>query len=60
MGAQAVAVGAAIQAAMLSGELDDLMVMDVWQAALMRAFAKPALEGMVRSPPYMHPCLSGG
>ncbi len=28
---QAVAVGAAIQAAMLEGQLDDFMVMDVWQ-----------------------------
>lgn len=36
---QAVAVGAAIQAAMLEGQLDDFVVMDVWQAAMMRAFA---------------------
>jgi molecular chaperone DnaK (HSP70) len=36
---QAVAVGASIQAAMLEGQLSDFMVLDVWQASLMRAFA---------------------
>ena len=36
-----VAMGAAIEAAHLSGQLgDDFMVMDLWQASLMRALAK--------------------
>lgn len=36
---QAVAAGAAICAGMRDGSMGDLMVMDVWQAALMRALA---------------------
>lgn len=41
---QAVALGAAIQAGMYEGSLSDVMVMDVWQAALMRALAKQQLQ----------------
>jgi len=37
---EAVARGAAVQAAILSGDVDGFLVMDVWQAALMRALAK--------------------
>lgn len=37
--AQAVAAGAAICAGMRDGSMGDLMVLDVWQAALMRALA---------------------
>ncbi|PSC71655.1 molecular chaperone [Micractinium conductrix] len=37
---QAVALGAAVQAGIYEGQVSDLMVMDVWQASLMRAFAK--------------------
>jgi len=37
---EAVAVGAAVQAGILDGQITDLMVMDVWQASLMRAFAQ--------------------
>jgi molecular chaperone DnaK len=36
----AVALGAAVQAGVYQGSVGDLMVMDVWQASLMRAFAK--------------------
>lgn len=39
----AVATGAAIYAGVLSGHIKDLMVMDVWQAAMMRALATDAL-----------------
>ncbi|PRW56291.1 molecular chaperone [Chlorella sorokiniana] len=35
----AVALGAAVQAGIFEGEVSELMVMDVWQATLMRAFA---------------------
>jgi heat shock protein 1/8 len=37
---QAVALGAAVQAGIYQGQVGDLMVMDVWQASLMRAFAQ--------------------
>lgn len=41
----AVAMGAAVQAGIYEGQLSDLMVMDVWQATLMRAYAQQlALE----------------
>ncbi|KAL4443054.1 hypothetical protein ABPG77_008545 [Micractinium sp. CCAP 211/92] len=36
----AVALGAAVQAGIYEGQVSDLMVMDVWQASLMRAFAQ--------------------
>jgi heat shock 70kDa protein 1/2/6/8 len=36
----AVALGAGVQAGILEGQVSNLMVMDVWQASLMRAFAK--------------------
>lgn len=36
----AVALGAAVQAGIYEGQVSDLMVMDVWQASLMRAYAK--------------------
>lgn len=36
----AVALGAAVQAGIYEGQLSDLMVMDVWQASLMRAYAR--------------------
>jgi heat shock 70kDa protein 1/2/6/8 len=36
----AVALGAAVQAGIYEGQLSDLMVMDVWQASLMRAYAQ--------------------
>ena len=35
----AVALGAAVQAGIYEGQVSDLMVMDVWQASLMRALA---------------------
>lgn len=35
----AVALGAAVQAGIYDGQVSELMVMDVWQASLMRAFA---------------------
>lgn len=40
----AVATGAAVYAGVLSGHIEDLMVLDVWQAALMRAYAKSELK----------------
>jgi heat shock 70kDa protein 1/2/6/8 len=40
----AVAAGAAIYAGVLTGHIEDLMVLDVWQAALMRAYAKRELK----------------
>lgn len=33
------ALGAAVQAGVYEGQVSELMVMDVWQASLMRAFA---------------------
>jgi molecular chaperone DnaK (HSP70) len=42
---QAVALGAAIQAGILDGQITDLFVMDVWQASLMRAFAQKQQQG---------------
>lgn len=44
MPVQAVALGAALQAGVLEGSVTDVMVMDVWQAALMRALAKRQLR----------------
>ena len=41
---QVVALGAAVQAGMLEGQMGDMMVMDVWQAALMRALAGRAIK----------------
>lgn len=41
---QAVALGAAVQAGILEGQVSDVMVLDVWQANLMRAFAKQRLQ----------------
>lgn len=40
----AVALGAAVYAGVLSGHISDLMVMEVWQAALMRALADNELK----------------
>lgn len=40
----AVALGAAVYAGVLSGHISDLMLMDVWQAALMRALAENELK----------------
>lgn len=40
----AVASGAAVYAGVLSGHISELMVMDVWQAALMRALAENELK----------------
>lgn len=40
----AVALGSAIYAGVLSGHIDNLVVMEVWQAALARAFAKQQLR----------------
>jgi heat shock 70kDa protein 1/2/6/8 len=40
----AVATGAAIFAGVLSGHIQNLMVMDVWQAALLRALAERELK----------------
>lgn len=41
---QAVALGAAIQAGLYDGLVSGVMVMDIWQATLMRAFATQQLE----------------
>ncbi|GLC46834.1 hypothetical protein PLESTM_001931900 [Pleodorina starrii] len=41
---EAVALGAAVQAGILQGEISNLMVMDQWQASLMRALAKLQLQ----------------
>ncbi|KAG2453319.1 hypothetical protein HYH02_001543 [Chlamydomonas schloesseri] len=41
---EAVALGAAVQAGILQGEISNLMVMDQWQASLMRALAKLQLR----------------
>ena len=41
---QAVALGAAVQAGILEGQVSNVMVMDIWQASLMRAFAKQRLK----------------
>eukprot|EP00883_Tetradesmus_obliquus_P007855 jgi/Sobl393_1/18509/SZX73966.1 len=41
---EAVALGAAVQAGILQGEVDSLMVMDQWQASLMRALAQLQLK----------------
>jgi molecular chaperone DnaK len=41
---EAVALGAAIQAGILQGEVQDMMVMEQWQASLMRALAQMQLK----------------
>lgn len=41
---EAVALGAAVQAGILEGQVSDVMVMDVWQANMMRAFARQRLK----------------
>jgi len=41
---QAVALGAAIQAGLYEGSVSGLMVMDIWQATLMRAVATKKLK----------------
>ncbi len=38
------ALGAAVQAGILEGQVSDVMVLDVWQANLMRAFARQRLQ----------------
>jgi len=40
---QAVAIGAAVQAGLYDGTVSGVMVMDIWQATLMRAFATQQL-----------------
>lgn len=40
----AVAYGAAVQAGIYEGSVQDLMIIDVWQASLMRAYAKLVQE----------------
>lgn len=40
---QAVAIGAALQAGVYDGLVSGLMVLDIWQATLMRAFATQRL-----------------
>ena len=39
------ALGAAVQAGIYEGQVSELMVMDVWQASLMRAFAAQLAGG---------------
>jgi hypothetical protein len=39
-----VALGAAVQAGLYSGAISGLMVMDIWQASLMRALAMQKLR----------------
>jgi hypothetical protein len=51
---QAVAIGAALQAGVYDGLVSGLMVLDIWQATLMRAFAtqrlgKGAADGELES-----------
>lgn len=41
---QAVALGAAIQAGLYEGSVSGLMVMDIWQASLLRALATKRLK----------------
>ena len=43
-GVQAVALGAAVQAGVYEGSVSGVMVMDIWQASLMRALAKQKLK----------------
>ena len=43
---EAVALGAAIQAGMLQGELKDLVVLDIWKAAFGRAVFKSLVRGL--------------
>ena len=47
---QAVAIGAAIQAGLYDGLVSGIMVMDIWQATLMRAFATQQLGGAGAEP----------
>ena len=48
---QAVALGAAVQAGILEGQVSDVMVLDVWQASLMRALAQQRLRQEGQLPP---------
>lgn len=45
----AVAYGAAVQAGIYEGSVKDLMIIDVWQASLMRAYAKLVQESQSTS-----------
>ncbi|CAL5225668.1 g8531 [Coccomyxa viridis] len=47
---EAVAIGAAIQAGLYDGLVSGIMVMDIWQATLMRAFATQQLGGAGAEP----------
>ena len=47
---QAVAIGAAIQAGLYDGLVSGVMVMDIWQATLMRAFATQQLDKAAGEP----------
>ena len=49
LASQAVALGAAVQAGILQGDVADVMVMDIWQAGLMRAFATQQLRDALSS-----------
>ena len=46
---QAVALGAAVHAGILEGSVADIMVMDIWQASLLRALAKQQLRDAATS-----------
>ena len=46
---QAVALGAAVHAGILEGSVADIMVMDIWQASLLRALAKQQLRDAASS-----------
>ena len=46
---QAVALGAAVHAGILEGSVADVMVMDIWQASLLRALAKQQLRDAASS-----------
>ena len=47
--AQAVALGAAVHAGILEGSVADVMVLDIWQASLLRALAKQQLRDAAAS-----------
>lgn len=47
---QAVAIGAAIQAGLYDGLVSGVMVLDIWQASLMRAFATQQLDRAAGEP----------
>ena len=44
------AIGAAIQAGLYDGLVSGVMVMDIWQATLMRAFATKQLDSSAMEP----------